>query len=544
MLRRKLPVLLFLALFASAVPPADRAGAAEFDIDSGRTILRRLQLCLDCGAALLVTDIQTGAMVRCPDCGREQSRLPDHYLITQVYQICKLCLAPLDPHGHAPGDVVECDNCRTRQPLSRDAFPNPAVTQGKGFVPGFPPGSSKKALLFSPNRPDAPITPVPLEEVSATGEPPLPVLDHSLRTIPRPPREDRAGLSDTPPIPPEPTPTPVVATAPATPPASVPEPALSFSGAVEVPSVTADLFGGKRAAAGAEGGAFSSTGRVLARVDGTPIYEAEVNRVAEPVLRQVRERAGPGEEARVAESETALRREVLERLIDRELAVREAAAIGHLPDPAAVREREGELAHILAGSGVDIRREAVRDAVMADMRRRYAEKPGSANPETVREFYRQHKDRMIRPRMLALDQLVVYQERTGRRDSRDYREIALEVSQGLERGTTFAQMREQYDEFAAASGIPHAEPALQPLAAYSAQILQSAGDLRQGAVFGPLFLEGMALFGKVADERPEGPVPFEEAEKEIRRRLENEAAEKNLDAWLKRLRQKANIVYL
>lgn len=539
-------ILLFL------VPAGGNAAAAEFDIDAGRTVMRRLQYCSHCGSALLVTHVHSGVMVRCPDCGKEQPRLADEYLLTQVYQLCKLCLGPLDPHGHAPGDMVECGNCHTPQTLTRDAFPRPELVKGLGYVPGFPPGSGKKILLFSPDRPNAQLTPVPLDD-SPSGELPLSDTSVAMRTIPRPP----AGLM--PPLPePEPAarpakPSTAVSALPDSPPpipTPVPENLANLAARAEpettamtVPTVTADLFGGKRDAAPA-GKGYISSGRILARVDGTPIHTSEVERVVAPVAEQLRERATPGGEAEMEERLQKVRREVLDRLIDRELAVREAASLGHIPDPAAVREREHELTPILSGTGVDIRREAIRDVTMSDMRRRYAEKPGSANPEAVREFYRQNKDKMIRPRLLALDQLVVYQDRSGRADRRHYEEIAREISEELERGGRFDQTRERYDEFLPMAGMTWSEPVLQPEGAFSSRILHSAGDLRPGAVFGPLFLEGMALFGKVADERPEGPVPFQEVEKEIQRRLENEAAEKNLDAWLKRLRQKARVEIL
>ncbi len=327
-----------------------------------------------------------------------------------------------------------------------------------------------------------------------------------------------------------------------------PAPALSRnagspSGAVDVPSVTSELFGGKRAAPTSAGaGSVAPGNAVAARVDGEPVYAREVSRIVDPVMKRLRERteAGSADAESLVAREKALRREVLERLIDRELAVREAAAIGHRPDPSAVRERENELAQLLAGTGADIRREAVRDVTMADMRKRYGEKPGSASPSAVREFYALHKADMTRPRAVALDQLVVYEDRLDKRDARNYRDIALEISGLLESGEKFDALRDRYDEFLPGAGV-RVPPRLLPVDAYARQAAAAGGELRKGAVFGPLFMEGMALFGKVADERPEGPVPFAEAEGDIRRRLEAEASESNLDAWLKRLRGKARI---
>lgn len=531
---------LFLILVLVCAAPAR---GAEFDIDSGRVILRQLQYCTDCGSALLVTHVHPGTMIRCPDCGHEQRRLHSQHVLSQLYQMCKLCQSPLDPHGHRPGDIVACGNCHTRQPLSSDVFSMTAGDSGPGYAPGFPPGTGKKTLLLSANKPDAPIAMVPLDDPLAD----VPeVRDIAMAPITRPPQakvvvKEEVRRKQYPPIPELPS------TGAARPrreepdqeaaPAQTPHPQPR---AVEVPAVTADLFG-KRNGAGEADGTYIPSGKILARVNGEPIHGRDVERVVGPVMQRLRQAASPEDAKVLAERETALRREVLERLIDRELAVREAEAIGFTPDPAAVREREAELAPILAGTGVDIRREASRDVAMTAMRKRFAEKPGAASPEAVREFYKQNRDRMQQPRLIALDQLAVFEDRQGRADTREYRAIALEIATQLEQGRRFDEMRERYDEFLPASGVEHAEPALQPDAAYSQQVLSSAGDLRKGAIFGPLFMPGMALYGKVTDVRPAGPIPFEEVKGEIRRRLEEQATEQNLDAWLKRLRSKARI---
>ncbi|MCD8139220.1 MAG: SurA N-terminal domain-containing protein [Planctomycetaceae bacterium] len=515
------------------------AQAAEFDIDSGRVILRRLQYCTDCGSALLVTHVNPGTLIRCPDCGHEQRRIGDDHVLSQLYQICKTCQAPLDPTGHHPGDPVECANCHTRQPLSADAFT--VERGGPGYAPGMPPGTNKKTLLLSANKPDAPISVIPLDDALAD----VPEVRHDVSLVTRPPTatvvvREEVRRKQYPPIP------ELSSTGAPFPlreePSSKPQdaaPVAAPARAVDVPAVTADLFG--KRPDGSEDEAYIPAGKVLARINGEPIHAREVERVVGSIVRRLREQSSPEDAAAITARERALRREVLERLIDRELAVREAEAIGFTPDPVAVRERETELAPVLAGTGLDIRREAYRDVVMTAMRKRYAEKPGSASPEAVREFYRQNRDSMQQPRLIALDQLVVFEDRAGWPDSRDYETIALEIAQQLEQGARFDEVRDKYDEFAPAAGIPHLEPALQEEGVFSSQVLASAGDLRRGAVFGPLFMPGMALYGKVTDVRPAGPIPFEEVKNEIRRRLEEQAAEKNLDEWLKRLRNKARI---
>lgn len=512
----------FLGIFLAAFLLGGAVGAAQFDLDEGRVILRRLQYCGDCGSALLVTRVQPGMLVRCPDCGREQPRLADRYLLTQLYQMCRLCEAPLAAVGLSPGQTVECANCHTRQILSRDAFPSGEAVSGLGYVPGFPPGSGKKTLLYFPERPDGPIVPVPLE------------------------REDEALASAPPPSGPAlPEIAPPVA-ARKTPPAAPIAPDTG-SAAVTVPAVTTDLFAGAGAGAGASGkktapaGSDAAAGAVLARVDGTAIYGRDVERILAPVMTRLREKAGPDGAAELPAREEELRRKILDGLIDRELVFRAMEREGRRLDPAALREREAEVTRLFSLGGAEARREAERDVAMAEARRRFAADPGAIGPEAMRDYYRRHSEALRRPRLLALDQLIVYQDRAGRTDRREYGVIAGEISRELEKGTRFDEVRGRYDEFASASGLEHLEPVLSPEGAYAAGIVAAAGDLRRGAVFGPVFLDGMAVFGKVTDERPAGPAPFEEVEKEIRARLESEAAEAKLAAWLKGLRREADI---
>ncbi len=530
----------FLAL------PASDAAAAQFDIDAQRTILRQLQFCDDCGAALLVTGVHPGVLVRRPDCGKEQPRLPAEHVLTQVYQTCSLCEAPLDAHGRHAGEVVECTLCHTRQVLSRDAFPPASLTAGLGYLPGFPPGSGKKKLLYSPEHADALITPIPLE----TNTPFDPLADLDIRPaagvartpIPQPPLLPAAPRA---PIPQPPTLPELAVAQPSrsAPPAPTPEQIAQPGTAITVPSVTADLFGGKRGQTGrtdSRPAASPLSGDIVARVDGTPIFTAEIDRIANPVMHQLRQRADPDELEELALREKELRSQILERLIDRELVMKEAERTNHRPELALVRRREADLLRALGDNpGVDVRKEAERDIVMNDMRRRFSEKPGSARPEAVREMYRANVDKLQQPRLLALGQLAIFADRSGRTDSRPYQEIAAEVAGLLERGERFDDVRARYDEFGPAVGLDVPEPMLLPESAYSSRLMAMAGSLRKGAVFGPIPMEGMILFGKVVDERPAGPIPFEQVEKEIRQRVESEATERAFEDWLKSLRQRS-----
>ncbi|MCC8179777.1 MAG: SurA N-terminal domain-containing protein [Planctomycetes bacterium] len=264
-----------------------------------------------------------------------------------------------------------------------------------------------------------------------------------------------------------------------------------------------------------------------------------MERLVVPIMERLRAAAGGDARMELAERETRLRREVLDRLVERELAYQEAQIMGLTADPGKLRARETELAQVM--DSADARREAERDVILADLRQRVVGRQDRVRPEAVREYYQLHKHEQTRPRLTAMTPLVIYQDRVGRRDSRDYRVIAQEIATGLELGTRFEELRRLHDEFVAAAELPPGPPPLLPDDAYAGTILASAGSLRQGAVFGPLFMEGMALFAKVVEEQVEGPVPFAEVEKDIRAVLERQEAEKAYSDWLERLRRRAKI---
>ncbi len=532
-----------LVLACAALAAAFASQAAEFDVDSGQILLRRLRLCADCGSPLLVTRVHPGVMVRCPDCGREQARLRDEYLITQIYQLCRLCQAPLDSRGCQPGDSVECGNCHTRQTLGHDAFPPAAMTQGKGYLPGQPPGSGPKKLLFDsgagnamaaagaavqPELPSSlpdpswPANAVPLDLGPERPKQPLPVMPSPQL---RPPAPEETALA-------APQPSLVRSDSSEQAAALLPAP----EDAVEVPAVTLDLFGApdKAQTVSAAGG-----GAVLARVNGKPIRAESVDVIVQPLLETLRARAGAGGDKELAAKEKALRSEILDRLIDRELVYDEAVRMGYKPDQSEVRKRAAELQPRLAGSGLNPEREAGLETAMEAMRRRFGEKPEAVSPEQVRAFYQEHKNEWLQPGGIAVATLTIFRDRLGRADQRDYRAIAQDLSRQLEGGARFDELRAKHDEFPPPAG--EMTPPLLPEAYYAEEIRVLLDTLRPGAVFGPVFMPGLALFGKTTEIRKPEPIPFREVEKEIRRRLGMLEAEREFSAWLERTRKAAAV---
>ena len=507
------------------------ASAAEFDIDSGATLLRRLQLCSDCGSALLVTRVHPGVIVRCPDCGHDQSRLHDRYLITQVYQTCRLCQAPLDATNHSPGDTTECDNCHTRQVLTRDAFISAADSEGDGYLPGFPPGSRPKRLLLDPGA---------ANDMAAAGlaiapetPPPLPGPDSPVNTQ-QPPV---LGIDDQGPAVawiPEPRIPPPPANAPR--PASPGTPQPDADTAVEVPAVSVDMFGGPSRRAATEESPAGIATTLLAKVDGQPIRLESVEVIVGPVIAAMRSRAKPEDAAGLAAREKELRAGILDRLIDRELAAAEAQRLGFKADPSEIRKKAAAIAPRLAGTSLNPDREAWLELSMAAMRRQFGERPEAVSPAQVREYYQAHKNEMLRPGGLAIATLIIFRDRIDRNDPRDHRDIAAEISARLEQGERFDALRAARDEFPQPAG--GTTPQLLPEAYYAEEILAVIGGLREGAVFGPLFMPGLALFGKIIERRNSEPVPFQEVEKDIRQTLGDAEADRRFEEWLVNARKR------
>ncbi|MDR1611483.1 MAG: peptidylprolyl isomerase [Planctomycetota bacterium] len=527
-------ILLYLIL---AVISASCLSGEEFDIGMPRILLRRLQLCRQCGAALLVTRVQPGVVVRCPDCGAEQPRLRDEHLISQLYQMCNLCEMPLDSTGREAGDVIECGNCHTRQVLSPDAILDERFRVGKGYLPGFPPGKGDKTMLFLADAAANDMALAGLTQIAETGRedalvfgaPPLPLdappqtgpFARSPTAIPKPPQS--------------PTPLPAPEAAWRLAPLA---PVTRSSAAVDVPAVSVDMFGGPelpdlpvRRTASAFA-ALEPGDRLLARVDGRPITLANVDAIVLPALRSGSGDASP-------ERETDLRRAVLDRLVRRELAIGEARRLGVDPDWDAVRRRAEELAPRLEGTRLDPIVEAEKEVVMRIMRDRVV--AAAVTPEKIRQYYEERKGGAIRPGGLAIIPLCVFENRAGRADARDYRRIVADLSRLFEAGERFDAMRELYDELAPAAGMPFIPEEPKPREFFAEEVLRAVGDLPAGAVFGPVFLSGVALFGKITASTPPAPVSFGELDPVVRARLEGEAGDAAFVAWIRGLAENADI---
>jgi hypothetical protein len=518
----------FIILVALAVVTPARA--AEFDVDSGQTILRRLQLCSECNSSLLVTHVHPGVMVRCPDCGREQPRLQDGYLITQVYQLCKLCQTPLDPTGLHPGDPVDCPNCRTRQTMSRDAFLAQGEKGGLGYNPDYPPGKGKKRLLFDSGADNS------LAKAGIGIEPELP------KSLP-----DKDG-----PVPVAPLATPLF-DAGATPdlafqPLSrIQEPPKQQTAppqpeAIDVPSVSAEMFGGRpRPAATEIPASTAGPGTVVARVNGRPIHAGVLEFAAAAGIKAIQ--ATDADAAAKTEREKEHRTVILRQLIDRELVSEEAERLGFKPDPVELRKRAASLTPLLANTGLDPEKEAYRELALQAIREQLAIKPEAISPKAVQDYYTAHRQESLQPPQMAVATLTIFRDRYNKPDQRDYRAIALEVAQRLEQGIKFDEVRSQYNEFAMLDGSGASQPRLLPVAHYAEEIRGVTAGLPAGAVFGPVFMPGVAVFGKIMEVRQPAPIPFAEVEKDIRRRLVAVESEKKFATWLDDVRRQAVVSF-
>jgi hypothetical protein len=301
---------------------------------------------------------------------------------------------------------------------------------------------------------------------------------------------------------------------------------------VDVPAVTIDNFTSPARPAPSA----ATYSRVVARVDGNPITAEALEVLAAPRL-AVLPTDPPGGPATRAAQEAGVRQSILELLIDRELAAAEALRQGWRPEAGEIARRLREISPRLAGSRLDPAREAGLEAGLAEMRRRLAVAVETVGPEEVRQYYQSHQAEMLQPKRLAIATLTLFQSRRDKSDPRDYRSLAAAISQALEKGESFTTLQSQHDEFPAPD--PDTPPPLQPAAAYAEEILAVAGELPAGAVFGPVFMPGLALFGKVRENRPPEPLPFATVEKSIRQRLAEQASEEKFAAWLKEARKRA-----
>lgn len=278
------------------------------------------------------------------------------------------------------------------------------------------------------------------------------------------------------------------------------------------------------------GGTGEDDAGVLARVNGTPVTQADVDGVrAEARL------AGEDDEAQAA----------LDEAIGRELVRQEAERLGLAVDDEAVEARLAAVAARLGGdealsealaaarmsaeqlrrgTAYGLLREALRDARFGDL---------EVSDAAVRAFYRRNVAALFtEPEAARLGSIFV---RT--------RPLAEKLVAEIRAGEAFDRLARQYsrDPEAKTNGGMLGWIAVATLP----DPLQAAvAELDTGAVSGPVEGPGGWFVLKLYDRRPEQVTPFADVEDQLRLQLARRKRMRALDRWIEDERGRADVEVL
>jgi peptidyl-prolyl cis-trans isomerase C len=286
---------------------------------------------------------------------------------------------------------------------------------------------------------------------------------------------------------------------------------------------------------------------VVARVNGRPILRRDFDLAVQLSLRR---RRG---DVSLEDLKTA-RAAVLDALIDNELLYQQATSGVTVVTDAEVRDEEtrmrtglgdAELAALLEENGVSgaefteqVRRTLlvtrfVNDRVVVGVK---------IGDDEVRRIYDQNPRDMVRPDAVRISQIMLRVAPDAAPAVRaGVRQKMEAILQELRAGQDFADMARKYSEGPEAARGGDAG-FLTRGGGGSPAIEEAAFSLRPGTVSDVLETRMGFHVIEVLEKRAGGPIPFEEAQKSIRARLEAAARDAMLRDYLAGLRQKAPIV--
>ncbi len=534
-----------LAVCLFAFPVVGRAGAAEFDINGPTVELRRVQFCLTCKKALLVTTVPPGARIQCPGCDTVQPRLPTRHLLTNVYQVCPRCGARMDVKRFKPGQWIRCGTCGHVQRVLRQAVLQEGREEGTGWLPdlrevpaeilppqddgpssagaSYPSGGGDLSALRGPELAEEPATAsLPQNDMALAPElAPVPGLPPAFK--PRAKAEE---------------PVQVALAEEGLEPISAPRPADYGDGPdTALPPV----------AASEEAGSL----RVVARVNGQPIHAADLEVAVEAALARARLDLGRRAFTRqgralLEKKKPEFRRKALEMLINRTLLFQEAEAAGiRVPADEVVARADG-----LGRQGRHAGDEALRlqEARYARTLEKLAERRPEAGlhptPDEIRRYYETHRREFLQPCRVGVRGLVVFLDRTGRDDTRSAQRIVREVVTALEGGASFRDLVYKYSEDPSArrGGVVQvADEPLVPLTLLASPVAGALGEAAPGKVLGPVLLPGCIALVLPEVIRPSAVRPLGEVSAEIRKALVRRNRRQAIDRWVAELRAEADI---
>lgn len=243
------------------------------------------------------------------------------------------------------------------------------------------------------------------------------------------------------------------------------------------------------------------------------------------------------------------RRNVADRLIDRNLLLAEAERRGLEPDTAAI---DAQIAEYEARYGDTERWQSDGEAMVAALTERFRQDSlleslendvrsvGKADAASVKSFYEQNRELFTQPASNRISVILLgVSPSSGPPGWEAAREAAARIEEQLEAGADFAELAATHSSDASAQaggdmGYQH-EGALSP------EVEATIAELDIGAVSAPVrVLEGMAIF-KLLDRRPRQLQDFDDVAERAAQLWSRQTGEAQWQQLLADLRARADV---
>ncbi len=262
-------------------------------------------------------------------------------------------------------------------------------------------------------------------------------------------------------------------------------------------------------------------------VNAEPLYESTImRRIIAKIEQYQSERGAPIAATEKVRLYQSMRQEAEKELIDEVLIKQEAIRDGIIP---ATTTEELPLSQF-------------RDQLLT----RHTPTPYTPSTAELQQYYRDHRADYTYPDNYILDAIVIFNDRSGKRDSRSSSIIASEIKARLDKGVDFTLLATRYSEgpFHKEGGRIRRVQSQYISDNFLIRPLRRAGrSLQSGEMFGPISLPSCKLFIQIAEEKPGRVKAFATVRKEVEESLTRQSREEAFNQWLASVRKAAVIEY-
>jgi parvulin-like peptidyl-prolyl isomerase len=290
--------------------------------------------------------------------------------------------------------------------------------------------------------------------------------------------------------------------------------------------------------------------KVLVKVNDVPItlneVEDEVTRIVSQTL--YHREASP-------EKREALRKDALEKLIEKELEYQEAKRQGIKADSEKIKESTEEVRgrfpsekafnEVLKKNNLTMKQfkeRVARELVIDQVFRAEVEEKAKSGDAEIRGHYEKNREQYRELEKIKLRHIVImFDPSKGAEDKERAGAKAGEMLKRVKAGEDFAALASEYseDSYKTKGGdLGYVERGRM-----DAEMEKVAFSLKTGETMGPVETEYGFYLIKVEDKKPERQLSFDEVKERVKKELEAKKKEERKTEWIRSLREKAKIEY-